>query len=107
MKEITIVESLPCEKDICKKDNCAKCYTEHSRVGQVPETFTDLTELCKKYSGKGLYIGCSYIEVGGALLYSNMVFTNDGAIFLNTDCCFKEKATPAQMWQIIKNLIGE
>lgn len=73
----------------------------------IPETFEDLREMCKKYNGKGLFIGCCYIEVGGQLLYSNMVFTNDGAIFLNTDCIFAEKVSIPRMWQIIKSLMEE
>ena len=109
MKEITIVESLPCEKDICKKDNCAKCYTEHSRVEQVPENFADLLTLCK--DTKGCFVlrasDREYIEVPTDLIGYSFTFYQDGQIFADEDVCVKEKATPQQMWGIIKNLIGE
>lgn len=84
-----------------------KVIMDRCRVEQIPENFEELKELCKKYNGKGLFIANSYIEVGGVLVYSNMVFTNDGAIYVNTDCMFVEKISIPQMWQIIKGLRGE
>ncbi len=58
MKKITTIETLPCEKDICKKDDCAKCYTEHSRVEQVPENWEDLKKIALNLPKRknGIYV---------------------------------------------------
>ena len=67
---------------------------------QVPESFVDLKELCKDI--KGCYIGENYINLSEKWLS----FHNDGQI----SCLFyniTNNATPQQMWQIIKGLIGE
>ena len=82
-----------------------KVIMDRCKVEQVPTNWEELKELCRDI--KEIKVEEDYIEIHGVLIGSNMLFCNDGAIFLNTDCCFKEKATPQQMWQIIKNLIGE
>ena len=70
------------------------------KVEQVPETFEELKELCKNI--KGCYIGENYINLSEKWLS----FLNDGQIRC---LCYNitNNATPYQMWQIIKNLIGE
>lgn len=76
---------------------------------KVPETFSDLLTLCK--NTKGCFVlrisNGEYIEVPTDLIGYSFTFYQDGRIFTDEDICIKEKATPAQMWQIIKNLIGE
>ena len=57
------------------------------KVEQVPETWEELKELCKNIT-------------------IDLKLTKDGKIY-----CYEhliaENRTPQQMWQIIKNLIGE
>ena len=108
MKERTIIERLPCEKDICKKDDCAKCYTEHSRVEQVPETWEELKELCKGLKGIEFFydkVACvEYININDVIAF------NENGLMLTTKHNYDilaKRRTLQQMWQIIKNLVGE
>lgn len=69
---------------------------------QVPETFEELKELCKDNDKIG--IGLEFIE------YDNftIVFKREGKILgCGDDLIIAQNRTPQQMWQIIKNLIGE
>lgn len=81
---------------------------EHT-IEQVPENFADLLTLCK--DTKGCFVlrasDREYIEVPTDLIGYSFTFYQDGQIFADEDVCVKEKATPQQMWQIIKSLIGE
>jgi hypothetical protein len=54
---------------------------------QVPETFEELKELCKDIT-------------------VDLKVCKDGTIYCKEHCIAKNR-TPQQMWQIIKNLIGE
>ena len=75
---------------------------EDAEVKQVPETFDELKELCKDNDKIG--IGLEFIE------YDNftIVFKREGKILgCGDDLIIAENRTPQQMWQIIKNLIGE
>lgn len=54
---------------------------------QVPETFEELKELCKDIKG-------------------DLKLTSDGKIYCY-EYLIAENRTPAQMWNIIKNLTGE
>lgn len=56
-------------------------------VSQVPETWEELKELCK-----GITV--------------DVTVCKDGTVYCYEHCIAKNR-TPAQMWQIIKNLIGE
>lgn len=104
MKERAIVDCQHCI------DELKSCYTEFEigdlsyYLEQVPETFEELKELCKEIE---VDVEEDYIELFGALVGSNILFCKDGAIMLNTDCCFKERATFEQMWNIIKYLTEE
>ena len=84
-------------------------YKEDVEVEQVPENFADLLTLCK--DTKGCFVlrasDREYIEVPTDLIGYSFTFYQDGQIFADEDVCVKEKATPQQMWNIIKNLIGE
>lgn len=109
MKKISIIEELPCEKDVCKKDNCAECYTEHSKVEQVPETYEELKQLIKETvfedDKNGVKMGqCIKIEY---ILIDGKSFMPDGEILDEDNDVFAQHRTPQQMWQIIKNLVGE
>ena len=112
MKKISIIEELPCEKDVCKKDDCAKCYTEHSTFEQVPESWKEVLELCKKLNNKKIEIifvdigiivhledNCeiSFTEAMGAMWFKK----NDFETRIRTDL------TPQQVWNIIKSLVEE
>ena len=99
MKERIVIEDFSCP-DNCKRKDCEVCFKERSKKEQVPETFEELKELCKNI--KGCYIGENYINLSEKWLS----FLNDGQII----CHFyfiTNNATPQQMWQIIKSLIGE
>ena len=99
MKERIVIEDFSCP-DNCKRKDCEVCFKERSKKEQVPETFEELKELCKNI--KGCYIGENYINLSEKWLS----FLNDGQII----CHFyfiTNNATPAQMWQIIKGLVGE
>ena len=91
------------EKDFYEEDMCSGGKPEgwwHYEKEKVPETFEELKELCKNI--KGCYIGENYINLSEKWLS----FLNDGQII----CHFyfiTNNATPQQMWQIIKSLIGE
>jgi len=78
------------EKDFYEEDLCSGGNPEewwHYEKEQVPETFEELNELCKD------------IEV-------DLKLTKDGKIY-----CYEhliaQNRTPAQMWVIIKNLVGD
>lgn len=94
-------QNVSTEKGVKYIDNEIKTF--FYKVEQIPETWEELKELCKNL--KGCNVEEDYIEVFGCLVGSNILFCIDGAILLNTDCCFKEKATFQQMWEIIKNLV--
>ena len=99
MKERIVIEDFSCP-DNCKRKDCEVCFKERSKKEQVPETFEELKELCKNI--KGCYIGENFINLSEKWLS----FLNDGQIRC---LCYNitNNATPYQMWQIIKNLIGE
>ncbi|MBR0541133.1 MAG: hypothetical protein IJK26_02890 [Clostridia bacterium] len=96
---------------IITEDNVGNAYVNTDiklrgtqTIEQIPETFEELKKLCRA-------IGCVVhphdIVLYGCLVGSEMIFCEDGAIYLNTDCIFVEKLSIPQMWQIIKGLRGE
>lgn len=107
MKKITIIESFTCEKDICKKDDCAKCFTEHSKTEQVPETWEELKELCKSLT--------DIEDYGESVEIDNYKLTKKGDVqFCHLDnysdyeyIIIAENRTIPQMWNIIKSLVEE
>ena len=87
-------------------------YKKMERYIKVPETWEDLLELCKKINNKKIEIifvdiriivhledNCeiSFTETMGAMWFKK----NDFETRIRIDL------TPQQMWNIIKNLIGE
>ena len=82
---------------------------EEFEVEQVPETFEELKELVREKvyddNRNGVKIGqCVKIEY---ILIDGKSFMPDGEILDEDNDVFAVNRTPAQMWQIIKNLIGE
>lgn len=117
MKEIG---TFKIDKNMCS--NCREdgnCPQEYSVIGnclrteknliieQVPENFSELKELCKKTEHyavnilKGGLLNKEYIFIFG------LSFRDNGDIEDIENNNVAENRTPAQMWQIIKNLIGE
>lgn len=93
MKKQILVDNL---EQLEKKE-----YTKITPI-LVPETFEELKELCKDLNKIG--IGLEFIE------YDNftIVFKREGKIFgCGDDLIIAVNRTPQQMWNIIKNLIGE
>lgn len=112
MKErIVITEELEIKslKEIEKEyDSLFMSFPEYE-VEKVPETWEELEELCKDIKGVKVFGGCISIGEDSHETY----FLKDGTIgkengadvWWNTDIA--QNRTPQQMWQIIKNLIGE
>lgn len=83
-------------------------YKEDAEVEQVPENWEELKELCK---------GIKEVTITeeGHINVDLVYFTKDGEIYtyvegVLTSSIFlpvSKDRTPQQMWQIIKNLIGE
>lgn len=76
---------------------------------QVPENFAELKELCKNIKGVEYAGGNAKGEI---IQLDNIWFAENGEIWGYTDnftdiCNISKDRTPAQMWAIIKNLIGE
>ena len=112
MKErIVITEELEIKslKEIEKEyDSLFMSFPEYE-VEQVPETFEELKELVREKvyddNRNGIKIGqCVKIEY---ILIDGKSFMPDGEILDEDNDVFAINRTPAQMWQIIKGLIGE
>ena len=110
MKEIIVVDNkafLNKTDFVCIEDIVKDLKVEY-KIEQVPENFSELKELCK---------GIKEVTITeeGHINVDLVYFTKDGEIYtyvegVLTSSIFlpvsKDK-TPAQMWNIIKNLIGE
>lgn len=100
------------EEDMCSGGNPEEWW--HYKKEKVPETFSDLQELCEKINSKLFVVDCGYtariiiteIEFG-----RTMTFYDNGLVVVSADKDYEiiltENRTLSQMWQIIKNLIGE
>ena len=75
-----------------------KEYTKFTPM-LVPESFAELKELCKQYNN--VIIGEDYIQFKW-----HLTLFEKGYIQIDTRVVAFRR-TPAQMWQIIKGLIGE
>lgn len=117
MKEIGIFKI---DKNMCwncrEDENCPQKYSngiclsgnKDIKIEQVPESFEDLKELCKD-------IKEVTITEEGHINIDLVYFTEDGEIYTYIEGVLTsslslpvaKNRTPAQMWEIIKSLIGE
>lgn len=99
------------ERIVIDRDNCVYIkakYGYREQYEQVPETFEELKELIKQTvkedDHNGIKKGFGSIEY---ILIDDKSFLPTGEILDEDNDVFAVNRTPAQMWQIIKNLIGE
>lgn len=113
MKEIGIFKI---DKNMCS--NCRKdedCPQKYSINGnclygekdlikeKVPETFEELKELCKKLKEEDILVTNDCIDFRDLNFYkSGLICVPDSEYF-----SISTGRTPAQMWAIIKSLVGE
>lgn len=75
------------------------------KTKEVPETWEELCELCKRLENVFVINGRNCIEFNG------LYFWKDGSVCVsenNNDIwATKTKVSPERMWQIIKNLVEE
>lgn len=83
------------------------------KIEQVPETFSDLQELCETINSKQFAVDCEYtarIIITEIDFRRKITFHDNGLVIVSPDKDYEiiltENRTPAQMYQIIKNLIG-
>ena len=99
MKEIIVIKQDWLVKDmkagVPELDKLFICQ----KVEQVPETFEELKELCK-----GMYADITEHSI---TLFGCLEFWDDGKLSFFHYSDIVNNLTPAQMWQIIKSLIGE
>lgn len=69
------------------------------KTKEVPETWEDLIDLCKDL------IDVDMTE--NSIFLVGINFRKNGEVFDNDSITIAENRTPAQMWQIIKNLVEE
>ena len=81
---------------------------------QVPENFSDLQELCEKINSKKFVVDCGYttrIIITEINFGRTITFYDNGLVIVSPDKDYEiiltENRTIQQMWQVIKNLIGE
>ena len=75
------------------------------KVEKVPENWEELKELCEDLESKDVFI----TSAGDCIEYHGLQFWVSGTVCHETEKFYSIKSdrTPQQMWQIIKNLIGE
>ena len=85
------------------------------KIEQVPETWEELKELCRNSKIPKCYFKQDlFIKTKEPLTYYEHICV-DGVLFVDNGCIYagyendnvSTGRTPAQMWQVIKNLIGE
>ena len=89
-----------------------KVIMDRCIVEQVPETFSELRELCEELNNKikDIQVSCVYEKHIVIQWYNDdntdIDVYDDGTIFVENHLV-AENRTPQQMWFIIKNLIGD
>lgn len=81
-----------------------------AEIEQVPENFADLQELCQDLKGLCKNYNIEVFDDAIFVLDSKLVLLkvyDDGEIKDSGSEVIAENRTPQQMWNIIKNLIGE
>ena len=80
--------------------------SEKFKVEQEPENFEELTENCKVYISDKFKVEQDNIRI--QVNKGWMFFDVCGDIVCEPSCVIiAERRTPTQMWQIIRNLLGE
>ena len=85
------------------------------KINQVPETFEELKELCRNSKIQKCSFASDFIVKTREPLtcyehicIDGIYFVENGEIYAGYESdCIRSNRTPAQMWNIIKNLIGE
>lgn len=94
------------EKDFYEEDLCSGGNPEewwHYEKEQVPETFEELKKLCKGLKEEDILVS------NDCIVFRDLNFYKSGLICIPESEYFSISTgrTPAQMWTIIKNFIGE
>ena len=117
MKTIMIVPELPCKN--CHKyepNACVECFNKNGKKEQVPETFEELKELCKKINSKIVNENAMYesqIIIDTDKGYFGFYYYSTGRIDIvfksaySTNHTIAKRRTIPQTWAFIKLLIGE
>ena len=109
MKEIIVVENkafLNKTDFVCIEDIVKDLKVEYTKE-QVPENWEELKELCKTISKIETIKDNVYFIIENKIFFRGITFHLNGDIEDFKGYVISENRTPAQMWQIIKNLIGE
>lgn len=105
MKErIVVKDEIFADFLIKNKDNhdisaSPKVIMDRCKVEQVPENFEEMKELCK-----GMFVE---INEHSIIVFGCLEFWDNGTLAFHHYCDIVNNLKPQQMWNIIKNLIGE
>lgn len=107
MKERIVVENkafLNKTDFVCIEDIVKDLKVEY-KIEKCPTSFEELKELCEDLESKDVFI----TSAGDCIEYHGLQFWVSGTVCHETEKFYSIKSdrTPQQMWQIIKNLIGE
>lgn len=89
------------EEDMCSGGNPEEWW--HYKKEQVPETFEELKKLCKKLKEEDILV------TNDCIVFRDLNFDKSGMISVPDSGYFAISIgrKPAQMWAIIKNLVGD
>lgn len=92
------------EKEI-KEGRKIVLFGKERKAEKVPESWEELKELCEDLESKDVFI----TSAGDCIEYHGLQFWVSGTVCHETEKFYSIKSdrTPAQMWNIIKSLIGE
>ena len=104
-----------CKKQSCRTEYCwLKSKKDEERFEQLPENWEELKELCRWLENVSIHDVGGYIKlsINGNLIYFFIAGEMEGKIDITNNTflerfCVIQKATPQQMWQIIKSLTGD
>ena len=100
---IIIEETKECRPHPALREGVNCIDTKYCKYEQVPESFADLLTLCKNLKEVDIDTDEDYMSI--SVPKADLIYFQDGILMI---AGFKRlEIKPAQMWQIIKNLIGE